>query len=71
MAEEHVAQGIAYSTAFGINHVMFLYENRDNCAKKAYILEVTDEMKMNEVIGKIEEAEYYVKKLVPPPKPTD
>jgi CRISPR/Cas system-associated exonuclease Cas4 (RecB family) len=28
-------------------------------------------MKMNEVIGKIEEAEYYVKKLVPPPKPTD
>jgi CRISPR/Cas system-associated exonuclease Cas4 (RecB family) len=71
VAEEHVAQGVAYSTAFGINQVMFLYENRDTCAKKAYILEVTDEMKMNEVIGKIEEADYYVKKLVPPPKPTD
>ncbi len=71
IAEEHIAQGTSYATAFGVNKVMFLYENRDMCGKKAYILEVTNDMKMDLVIGKIEEADYYVKRLVPPPKPED
>lgn len=71
VAEEHIAQGTAYSTCFGINQVLFLYENRDNCDKKAYVLEVTDDMKYDYIISKIEECERYVAKLTPPPKPAN
>ena len=36
VAEEHKNQAICYSIAFGINNVLFLYENRDNCTKKTF-----------------------------------
>ena len=42
---------------------MFLYENRDNRDKKAFVLEVTDDMKYDYIISKIEECDRYVKKL--------
>lgn len=71
VAEEHIPQGTAYATCFGINQVMFLYENRDNCDKKAFVLEVTDDMKYDYIISKIEECDRYVKRLIPPPKPED
>ncbi len=71
VAEEHIPQGTAYSVSFGIDQVMFLYENRDNCDKKAFILEVTEEMKYDHVISKIEECDGYVSRLIPPPKPKD
>lgn len=71
VADEHIAQGTAYATCLGINQIMFLYENRDNCDKKAYILEVTDEMKYDLIISKIEECDAYVKKLTPPGIPAD
>lgn len=69
IADEHVTQGTAYSVSFGIDQVMFLYENRDTCDKKAYILEVTDDMKFSLVVGRIEECDEYVSRLIPPPKP--
>ncbi len=69
IAEEHIPQGTAYSVCLGIDQVMFLYENRDNCDKKAYILQITNDMKYDYVISKIEQTEEYVKKLIPPPKP--
>ena len=47
---------------------MFLYENRDNCDKKAFLLHVTEEMR-NELVAKIEECDGYVTNLIPPPKP--
>lgn len=68
--ESHYNQATAYSIAFGINQVLFVYENRDTLDKKAYIREVTDEMK-EELIGKIEYCDGYVKKLKAPPKPLD
>lgn len=71
VAEEHIAQGTAYATCFGINQVLFLYENRDNCDKKGYILEITDDMKYDFIISKIEECDRYVSRLIPPPKPED
>lgn len=69
VAEDHYDQGTAYSVAFGINQVLFLYENRDNCDKKAYVFNVTDEMRLN-LVSKIEECDGYVKRLIPPPIPT-
>lgn len=69
VAPEHIPQGVAYSVCFGIDQVMFVYENRDNTDKKAYVLEVTDEMKFDYIISKIEECDSYVKRLEVPPKP--
>lgn len=71
VAEEHFAQGTAYSVSFGIDKVLFVYENRDNCDKKAYILEITNDMKYELVISKIETCDKYVKKLKVPPKPQE
>lgn len=71
VAEEHITQGTTYSACFNIDDVLFLYENRDNCSKKAYVLHVTSEMKQQHVLSKIEECDGYVSRLIPPPKPTD
>lgn len=68
VAEEHIIQGTAYSVCFGINKVMFLYECRDSCDKKTFILDVTEEMKMN-LISKIEQCDECVKRIIAPPKP--
>lgn len=67
---DHILQGTAYSLAFGIDEVLFLYECRDNCSKKAFMLEVTDEMRSN-LVQKILECNGYVESKVAPPKPTD
>lgn len=68
VAEDHVLQGTAYSLNLGIEDVLFLYECRDNCSKKTYILNVTDKMKQD-LVGKITECDSYVAKLICPPKP--
>lgn len=64
----HYRQATAYSIAFGIDEVVFLYECRDNCDKKAYMFTVTDDMKQ-ELIGYIEECDSYIKSFKVPPKP--
>lgn len=66
--DHHKTQATAYSVSFGIDDVIFLYENRDNCAKKTFLVHVTPEMKMDRVIGKIEQCDYYVKNGLTPPK---
>ena len=70
VAEEHLSQGTAYSVSFGIDEVIFLYENRDNCDKKCFLLVVTPEMKM-ELVSKIEQCDQFVAEFKVPPKPTD
>lgn len=64
----HKTQATAYSLSFGIDDVIFLYENRDNCSKKAFLVHVTDEMKFDRVVGKIESCEDYIKRGIIPPK---
>lgn len=68
--KEHIYQATCYSMAFGINKVIFLYENRDNCSKKAYLIEVTPEMK-EEVADKIFTCDDHVATKTPPPKTTN
>lgn len=67
---KHYNQGTAYSIAFGLDDVIFLYINRDILDMKAYMLHVTDDMKQ-ELIGKIDNCDGYVKRQVTPPKPDD
>lgn len=66
--ESHYNQATAYSINFGLDNVLFVYENRNTLDKKAYIRHITDEMKQ-ELIGKIEYCDSYVKQLKAPPKP--
>ena len=66
----HFNQGTAYSLAFGLNEVLFVYINRDIFDMKAYMFHVTDEMKEH-LITYIEECDSYVKRLIAPPKPDD
>lgn len=67
---DHILQGTAYSVNLGLDDVLFLYECRDNCSKKAYMLHVTDKMKQD-LVGKITECDGYVQRMIAPPKPED
>lgn len=67
--ESHIAQGTAYSCAFGINRVMFLYENRATCERKAYILNVTNEMQKYRIYDFISNCNSYVKSKTVPQMP--
>lgn len=66
----HYNQGAAYSVAFNIPEVLFLYVNRDILDMKAYRFIPTNEMK-EELVGTIEECDGYVSRLICPPKPAD
>lgn len=66
----HEHQATAYSLAFGINEILFVYINRDVLDMKSFMFTVTDEMKQN-LIGYIEECDGYVKRMIAPPKPED
>ena len=65
---KHNNQAIAYSIAFGLDDVIFLYINRDVLDMKAFMFHVTDDMKQN-LIGKIDACDGYVKRKITPPKP--
>ena len=67
---DHILQGTAYSEAFNISKVLFVYECRDNCSKKAYILNVTEDMR-KALVDKIKECDGYVERQIPPPIPED
>lgn len=66
----HYHQGTAYSIAFDIPEVLFVYINRDVLDMKAFMFVPTDEMKQ-ELIGYIEECDGYVARHIAPPKPKD
>lgn len=66
----HYNQGTAYSVAFQLPEVMFLYINRDILDMKAYMFVPTAEMK-EELVGNIEDCEGYVNRMICPPKPVD
>lgn len=66
----HYNQGTAYSVALQIDEVLFVYISRDVFDMKSFMFIPTDEMKQ-ELVGKIETCDEYVKKLKVPPKPVD
>lgn len=68
--DSHNNQAIAYSLNLGLNNVIFLYENRDTCAKKCYMFTVTDIMR-NQLIEKIETCDKYIMNKKAPPKPKE
>ena len=70
MNEAHHNQATAYSIAFGIDNVLFVYISRDTLGMKSFMFTPTDEMKQN-LVGLITNCDSYVKKLKVPPKPVN
>lgn len=66
--ESHKPQACCYSLCFGIDKVLFVYENRDTCMKKSYLFKPTQHQIQEEVLDKIEKCESYVKDCIAPPK---
>jgi CRISPR/Cas system-associated exonuclease Cas4 (RecB family) len=67
-ADDHKTQATCYGACLGVKKAMFFYENRDNCSKKPYIIEVTNDDIEERVIGRIEEVNQCVEKMIPPAK---
>ena len=66
--KKHYNHGTAYSLAFGIDDVIFVYINRDLLDMRSFKFTVTDEMRQ-ELVDKIQECDSYVKSNKVPPKP--
>lgn len=66
----HYNQATAYSIAFRLDEVLFVYINRDVLDMKAFMFKVTNEMKTH-LIGYIDECDSYVSRKIAPPKPED
>lgn len=64
----HYLQAYTYSLCLKIPEVLFIYENRDCCAKKFYLFPITDENRQS-IVNRIETCESYVQKNIVPDKP--
>lgn len=67
---KHEHQATAYSLSFGIDEVIFIYINRDVLDMKAFMFNVTSDMK-NSLVAYIVECDEYISKKKVPPKPED
>lgn len=62
----HLYQAYTYSMEFGIKDVIFLYENRDLCAKKTYKVHVSNE-NIEFIENRLKTCDSYVEKNEVPP----
>ena len=65
---KHYRQATAYSLCFGINDVIFVYISRDMLDMKAFMFNVTDDMK-NDLVGYMTNCDQYIADKKVPPKP--
>lgn len=66
--QSHYNQGTAYSLAFGLDNVLFVYISRDILDMKAFMFNVTNEMRSH-LVDYIDECDSYVRRQIAPPKP--
>ena len=64
----HYNQGTAYSLAFGLDNVLFVYISRDILDMKAFMFNVTGVMRSH-LVDYIDECDSYVRRKIAPPKP--
>lgn len=63
----HHYQAWTYALEFGIDKVLFIYENRDLCSKKPFLLTVSDDDKQY-IEDRVSKCDEYVSQRVVPPK---
>ena len=68
--EDHKWQATCYGMGLGIDYILFFYEDRNFCKKKAYLWHISDEMK-EKVLKKIATVNKAVKIGVAPAKDED
>lgn len=68
--KKHYHQAMSYSNSLQLDNVLFVYIDRDMLNMKAYMFNVTDEMRQ-EIVDYAESVAEYVKMQVVPPKPAD
>jgi len=68
--ESHYNQATCYSLNFGLDDVLFIYENRNTLDLKSYIFNVSEEMRIN-LIDKITVVLVSAESKRIPPKPID
>lgn len=64
---EHKYQATCYGMGLGIDYILFFYEDRNFCGKKAYLWKITEEMK-NTVLKKIDRVSKSLAVGIPPEK---
>lgn len=67
---KHYHQAISYSNSLQINDVLFLYIERDLLNQKAFLYNVTDEMR-KELVDFITDTQGYVERQITPPRERD
>ena len=65
---KHLVQATCYSLALGIDDILFIYEERDKCVKKAYSVHISNQQKQY-VINMINRIKYHAKIQTAPPRP--
>lgn len=68
VAQEHLRQAFTYSLELDIPDVLFIYENRDTCQKKSYVVNVSDNDRQS-IIDLITSCSEHVKSRTLPEKP--
>lgn len=68
--KKHYNQGTAYSLAFHIDNVIFIYINRDILDMKSYMFSVTEDMR-KALVDRIHNVDNCIASNQVPPKPTD
>ena len=66
----HKYQATCYGMGLGIDYILFFYEDRNFCGKKAYLWKITEEMKET-VISKIQRVNKAVELRDPPERDED
>lgn len=69
--DSHISQACCYSTCFGIDKVLWLYECRDTMKKIPFLVNITPNMIEKNVKQKVNKVNEYVLENVPPPKCED
>ena len=67
---DHKYQATCYGMGLGIDYILFFYEDRNFCGKKAYLWKITEEMKES-VLSKIARVNKAISVGVPPEKDED
>lgn len=67
---DHKLQATCYSMTIGVPKVIFIYEDRDNCTKKGYLVEITELMK-NRIESIIDYVNNFVLNKEVPPRELD
>jgi CRISPR/Cas system-associated exonuclease Cas4 (RecB family) len=69
-AEEHIKQATCYAMGLGVEHIFFIYEDRNFTQKKAYLVKVQDEH-ISEIKTIISTVNKYVEDNIIPPAEKD